>query len=298
MVPGFGVYDIVALASGGVAAGGIFALERRRYLESRSRVALAPERFLDLLAVRQTRRAGRPTHEYRAKTPTEAYDPARTTGSRGRLRRRDSRRWPGDVVRRRRRFFLPGRRPAPAPSRARRGTSGPCSRRPSAGAPCIPAAAGRTPARRAVLRRILRELDLDRHDAQVLVVLLAEHVRAGGLRLEADRDCLLHGGGGGGGGFTAVGVVATARRAAALGVLARRARRKPTASRASADASERRAPSLLRVGLIASVVVDLRRRRRQRRRRLRGDIVCAIVFARPARSRRIATGRRRAARSP
>ena len=52
MVPGFGVYDIVALASGGVAAGGIFALERRRYLESRSRVALAPERFLDLLAVR------------------------------------------------------------------------------------------------------------------------------------------------------------------------------------------------------------------------------------------------------
>ena len=39
MVPGFGVYDIVALAGGGVAAGGIFALERRRYLESRSRVA-------------------------------------------------------------------------------------------------------------------------------------------------------------------------------------------------------------------------------------------------------------------
>ena len=42
MVPGFGVYDIVALAGGSVAAGGIFALERRRYLESRSRVALAP----------------------------------------------------------------------------------------------------------------------------------------------------------------------------------------------------------------------------------------------------------------
>jgi hypothetical protein len=58
MVPGFGVYDIVALASGGVAAGGIFALERRRYLESRSRVVLAPERFLDLLALRQKRRAG------------------------------------------------------------------------------------------------------------------------------------------------------------------------------------------------------------------------------------------------
>jgi hypothetical protein len=52
MLPGFGVYDIVALASGGAAAGGIFALERRRYLESRSRVALAPERFLDLLTQR------------------------------------------------------------------------------------------------------------------------------------------------------------------------------------------------------------------------------------------------------
>jgi hypothetical protein len=56
MVPGFGVYDIVALAGGSVAAGGIFALERRRYLESRSRVALAPERFLDLLAVRHGRK--------------------------------------------------------------------------------------------------------------------------------------------------------------------------------------------------------------------------------------------------
>lgn len=52
VLPGFGVYDIVALASGGIAAGGIFALERRRYLESRGRVALAPERFLDLLTQR------------------------------------------------------------------------------------------------------------------------------------------------------------------------------------------------------------------------------------------------------
>ena len=58
MVPGFGVYDIVALAGGSVAASGIFALERRRYMESRSRVALAPERFLDLLAVRHSRRSG------------------------------------------------------------------------------------------------------------------------------------------------------------------------------------------------------------------------------------------------
>ena len=56
--PGFGIPDIVALASGGVAAGGIFALERRRYLESRNRVALAPERFLDLLVQRYRRRQG------------------------------------------------------------------------------------------------------------------------------------------------------------------------------------------------------------------------------------------------
>lgn len=57
MAPGAPVYDLVALAGGGVAAGGIFALERRRYLESRSRVQLAPERFLDLLALRQKRTA-------------------------------------------------------------------------------------------------------------------------------------------------------------------------------------------------------------------------------------------------
>jgi hypothetical protein len=55
MAPGSAVYDLVALAGGGVAAGGIFALERRRYLESRSRVSLAPERFLDLLTQRHRR---------------------------------------------------------------------------------------------------------------------------------------------------------------------------------------------------------------------------------------------------
>jgi hypothetical protein len=55
MAPGSAVYDIVALAGGGVAAGGIFALERRRYLESRGRVSLAPERFLDLLTQRHRR---------------------------------------------------------------------------------------------------------------------------------------------------------------------------------------------------------------------------------------------------
>jgi hypothetical protein len=57
MFPGFGVPDLVALASGGVAASGLFALDRKRYLESKGRVALAPERFLDLLTQRQTRRA-------------------------------------------------------------------------------------------------------------------------------------------------------------------------------------------------------------------------------------------------
>jgi hypothetical protein len=58
ILPGFGIYDIVALAGGGVAAGGIFALERRRYFESRNRVVLEPERFLDLLVQRQSRRQG------------------------------------------------------------------------------------------------------------------------------------------------------------------------------------------------------------------------------------------------
>jgi len=55
LFPGFGLADALALAGGGVAAGGIFALERRRYLESRGRVALAPERFLDLLVQRRRR---------------------------------------------------------------------------------------------------------------------------------------------------------------------------------------------------------------------------------------------------
>jgi len=55
LFPGFGVADALALASGGIAAGGIFAIERRRFLESRARVALAPERFLDLLVQRRRR---------------------------------------------------------------------------------------------------------------------------------------------------------------------------------------------------------------------------------------------------
>ena len=55
LFPGFGLADVLALAGGGVAAGGILALERRRYLESRGRVLLAPERFLDLLVQRRRR---------------------------------------------------------------------------------------------------------------------------------------------------------------------------------------------------------------------------------------------------
>ena len=57
LAPGFGVVDALALAGGGAAAGGIFAIERRRYLQSRERVVLAPERFLDMLV--QRRRRGR-----------------------------------------------------------------------------------------------------------------------------------------------------------------------------------------------------------------------------------------------
>jgi hypothetical protein len=55
LFPGFGLANALALASGGIAAGGIFAIERKRFLESRARVALAPERFLDLLVQRRRR---------------------------------------------------------------------------------------------------------------------------------------------------------------------------------------------------------------------------------------------------
>jgi hypothetical protein len=54
--PGFGVPDVLALFSGGAIAGSFAALERRRYQQARDRVAIAPERFLDLL-VQKRRRA-------------------------------------------------------------------------------------------------------------------------------------------------------------------------------------------------------------------------------------------------
>lgn len=55
LFPGFGVNDLLALFSGGAVAGGFFALERRRYQETRERVQLSPERFLDLLVQRRRR---------------------------------------------------------------------------------------------------------------------------------------------------------------------------------------------------------------------------------------------------
>jgi hypothetical protein len=79
MAPGSAVYDIVALAGGGVAAGGIFALERRRYLESRSRVSLAPERFLDLLTQRH-RRVALPSASPSSSEPSPRSDSSPSAG--------------------------------------------------------------------------------------------------------------------------------------------------------------------------------------------------------------------------
>jgi hypothetical protein len=63
LFPGFGVNDVIALFSGGAIAGSFAALERRRYQQSRERVALAPERFLDLLVQRRKRALGRPSSQ-------------------------------------------------------------------------------------------------------------------------------------------------------------------------------------------------------------------------------------------
>lgn len=56
--PGFGVNDVIALFSGGAIAGGFAALERRRFQQALERVALAPERFLDLMIQRRRRSLG------------------------------------------------------------------------------------------------------------------------------------------------------------------------------------------------------------------------------------------------
>jgi hypothetical protein len=59
--PGFGVGDVLALFSGGAIAGSFAALERRRYQQARDRVAIAPERFLDLLVQKRRRALDRAT---------------------------------------------------------------------------------------------------------------------------------------------------------------------------------------------------------------------------------------------
>lgn len=64
--PGFGLPDLLALTAGGAVAGGLFALDRRRYDLGRERIALGPEKFLDLLVQRRLR----------AMEPTGAAAPA------------------------------------------------------------------------------------------------------------------------------------------------------------------------------------------------------------------------------
>jgi hypothetical protein len=67
--PGFGVNDVIALFSGGAVAGSFAALERRRFQQARERVALAPERFLDLLVQRRKRAIERESPSYPASSP-------------------------------------------------------------------------------------------------------------------------------------------------------------------------------------------------------------------------------------
>lgn len=64
LLPGFGVNDVIALLGGGAAAGGLSALERRRFQATRERIALEPERFLDLLVQRRLKATpGQPERE-------------------------------------------------------------------------------------------------------------------------------------------------------------------------------------------------------------------------------------------
>ncbi len=73
LFPGFGAPDVMALLSGGGLAGGFMALERKRFIEGRDEVAVAPARFLDLLALRRSRAiAGRTRAETR--TPRTAAE--------------------------------------------------------------------------------------------------------------------------------------------------------------------------------------------------------------------------------
>lgn len=54
LLPGL-AWDAVAIGAGGLLAGGVLALERRRFARSRDRATVAPERFLDLLIQRRGR---------------------------------------------------------------------------------------------------------------------------------------------------------------------------------------------------------------------------------------------------
>jgi hypothetical protein len=63
LFPGFGVADMLALFTGGGIAGGFLVLEQRRLQVSREEIAVAPERFLDLLVHKRKRAlAGRTDH--------------------------------------------------------------------------------------------------------------------------------------------------------------------------------------------------------------------------------------------
>jgi hypothetical protein len=66
LFPGFGINDVMALVAGGAAAGGLSALERRRFQMARDRIALEPERFLDLLVQRRLKAVpGQPERDER-----------------------------------------------------------------------------------------------------------------------------------------------------------------------------------------------------------------------------------------
>jgi hypothetical protein len=78
LLPGFGLPDVMALLAGGGIAGGLVALEQRRFAHSREEVAVAPERFLDLLVIKRTKALARAAQRQLPEaTPAEpAPDPA------------------------------------------------------------------------------------------------------------------------------------------------------------------------------------------------------------------------------
>jgi hypothetical protein len=77
--PGFGVGDVLALFSGGAIAGSFAALERRRYQQARERVAIAPERFLDLLVQKRRRALDRTVTPALPEEPEEDTDDTSVT---------------------------------------------------------------------------------------------------------------------------------------------------------------------------------------------------------------------------